>query len=183
MKRALALVALVALGALVATLWSPREVDGPPAPPDSASPSTPVERSSSPVRAPVPFDAVPAAHRPDAVRTKVPVLEQSLRTRFPHAAVTMHDTDCTSAPCILGFDYDAVAVAAADGGARGFQQAVRAAFEAELGYPVTSMHIEDAEAGPRIRMFAVPQEVERSDPLRNRLVEDAHRRQAGPGAN
>ncbi len=149
MKRALALGSLMALGALVASLWGPLEMDGPPAPPDSNSPSPPVARTPAPV----------------------------------HAAVAMHDPDCTSAPCILGFDYDAASVAAADGGARGFQQAVRAAFEAELGYPVTSMQVEDAEAGPRIRMFAVPQEVERSDPLRNRLIENAHRRQAGPGAN
>ncbi len=183
MKRALALGSLMALGALVASLWGPLEMDGPPAPPDSNSPSPPVARTPAPVHAAVPFGAVPAAHRPEAVRTKVPLLEQALGTRFPHAAVAMHDTDCTSAPCILGFDYDAASVAAADGGARGFQQAVRAAFEAELGYPVTSMQVEDAEAGPRIRMFAVPQEVERSDPLRNRLIENAHRRQAGPGAN
>jgi hypothetical protein len=124
------------------------------------------------------FEKVPEAHRPEAVLPKVRVIGESLNDQFAHANVEMLDTECVSAPCILGFDYDSAAVAAGEGGARGFHEAVRATFEATLGYPVTSMHIDNIDDGKQIWMFAVPAEVDRADPFRNQLIETGHHRHA-----
>ena len=153
------------------------------APPRAAAPPDPseVRGDEGPPPAPpaaIEFDALPPSHHPGAVLPRVALVEAALREGFPHAKVEMRDAECASAPCILGFDYDAPAVAAGDGGARGFHQATRAAFEEHLGYPVTSMHIDDVADGKQIWMFAVPPEIERSDPLRNRLIETGHHRHA-----
>jgi hypothetical protein len=124
------------------------------------------------------FAELPDAHRAEVVLGKVQAFADTLEERFPTAGVQMLDAECTSAPCILGFNYDAKAVVAAEGGARGFHQGVRAAFEETLGYPVTSMHIDEVDGGKQIWMFAVPQEVAKDDPIRNKLIETGHHRHA-----
>jgi|GEM_PF-3387904 len=158
----------------------PAEAEGDTGPrtadPDARGEQEPDEEQAPPET--IAFDALPAEHAPDAVLPKVSVVGASLQHQFPHANVEMLEAECTSAPCILGFDYDAAAVAAAEGGARPFHQAVRATFEAELGYPVTSMHIDEVEGGKQIWMFAVPPEVDKADSLRNRLIETGHHRHA-----
>ena len=124
------------------------------------------------------FEGMPAAHHPSVVLSKVRAIGESLQEQFPSAGVEMLQTECESAPCILGLDYDAAAAAAGPGGARAFHQGIRATFEAQLGYPVTSMHVDEIEGGKQIWMFAVPVEVDKANPLRNQLIETGHHRHA-----
>ena len=200
MKYALALVAIVVL-ALV--LWktseAPPPTAAPPAPEASVAGDTPVvppparkldprddpnlpfgEDQGEPQPPPeaISFDLLPPSHGAAVVRRKVADFADALDDRFAAAKVQVLDPECDSAPCIVGFDYDAPAVAASELGARAFHEGVRAAFAETLGFSVTSMHIDEIEGGKQIWMFAVPAEIAKDDPLRNRLIETGHHRHA-----